>query len=322
MSDTSFGPPPSGLDLTASHHSKNNAAVISTYILAAGAIALRWTTRYRMQDAAIAADDWMILAAWISVTASFVCTIIGGNYGLGKHVWSVAMTDIMKLMRILFAYVLIYVVTVPLIKLSILLLYRRIFGMSKAIWFCAVLTIGYWLSCTIAFLVCCRPVSYYWRQYADPSSGRCVFNLYPFYIGNAVANLITDKVLVCGIFMLGGFVCIASVIRLYYLTFLKTSVDITWVIGDVFIWSSVEPCVGILCACLPTLQPLLRYAVKRFASSRVGRYILQSSGGKDSTTIAEGRRTVEMNNLSRENDADEQWIAVETKFELGEELRR
>lgn len=128
-------------------------------------------------------------------------------------------------MKIMFAYVLIYVVTVPLIKLSILLFYRRIFGMTWSIGFCIFLTAGYFISCNIAFLTCCRPVSFYWTQYADPSSGgKCVFDLYPFYIGNAAANVTTDvlillvpipltwrlqmrksqKILIIGIFLLGS----------------------------------------------------------------------------------------------------------------------
>jgi hypothetical protein len=151
-------------------------------------------------------------------------TIIGGYHGLGKHVWVVPIPEVVEMMRILFAYVLVYVVTVPLIKLSILLFYRRIFGMTYSMWFCVFLTAGYFVSCMVAFLVCCRPVSYYWTQYADPSGGVCVFNLYPFYIGNAAANVVTDgiillvpiplvwklqmrktqKVMLSGIFLLGG----------------------------------------------------------------------------------------------------------------------
>ncbi|RAL07847.1 uncharacterized protein BO97DRAFT_428887 [Aspergillus homomorphus CBS 101889] len=362
MSTSPFGPAPTGIDLTASHHAKNNAAVIATYVLAAGAIALRLVARIRVQNTLIAADDWMILASLVSVTANFVSTIIGGYYGLGKHVWSVEMPDVIKVMRILFAYVLIYVVTVPLIKMSVLLFYRRIFGMNKAIWFCMALTVGYWLSCTIAFLVCCRPVSYYWTQYLDPSGGRCVFDLYPFYIGNAAANVTTDviillvpvpivwrlqmrtaqKVLVCSIFMLGGFVCVASLVRIYYMTFLSRSVDITWVIGDVFIWSSVEPCIGIVCACLPTLQPLLRHLIKRFSGTRAGRYILGSSGREDSAATEgrvrnmRGRKIldwhealltthavqIEMNGSRREDDDDEGRITVETDFHMMEESKR
>ena len=152
----------------------------------------------------------------------------GGHYGLGKHVWSVPLPDVITVMQILFAYVLLYVVNVPLIKFLVLLFYRRIFGMTWIMWVCVFLTIGYFVSCPIAFLVACRPVSYYWSQYEDPTGGKCVFDLYPFYIGNAIANVVTDaiilvvpipivwslqmrttqKVFIIGIFLLGG-LCVA-----------------------------------------------------------------------------------------------------------------
>ncbi|GFF30782.1 conserved hypothetical protein [Aspergillus udagawae] len=218
----------------------------------------------------------------IPVTANLVCTIVGGYYGLGKHVWVVELDNVITVMQ-----------------LSIILFYRRIFGMNWVMWVCAFLTVGYWFSCTIAFLVCCRPLSYYWTQYRDPNGGKCIFNLYPFYIGNAAAKVAMDgimlmvpiplvwklqmrtaqKILVSGIFLLGGFVCVASVIRIYFMTFLSRSLDITWIMGDVFIWSSVEPCIGIVCACLPTLQPLLKSTLKNIlGSSRIaGKFGASSS---------------------------------------------
>ena len=54
----------------------------------------------------------------------------------------------------------------------------------------------------------------------------------------------------------------ASAIRIYYFTFVN-SVDVTWILGDVFIWSSIEPSIGIFCACLPVLQPLFRTILNR-----------------------------------------------------------
>lgn len=50
--------------------------------------------------------------------------------------------------------------------------------------------------------------------------------------------------------------------RLHYLTFLKGTLDITWVMSDVYVWSTVEPCLGIICACLPALQPLIQSFMK------------------------------------------------------------
>lgn len=57
-------------------------------------------------------------------------------------------------------------------------------------------------------------------------------------------------------------VTVASVVRIYYLTFLNTDLDVTWIMGDVFVWSTIEPAVAILCACLPTLNPILQLAVR------------------------------------------------------------
>jgi len=268
----------------------------------------------------------------------------GGYHGLGKHVWIVPIEDVVTVMQILFAYVLIYVVTVPLIKFSILLLYRRIFGMTWTIWVCMLLTAGYFVSCTVAFLVCCQPVSYYWSQYIDPTGGKCVFDLYPFYIGNAAANLTTDvlillvpipltwrlqmrtsqKILIIGIFLLGGLydsvryvpyfirlasstnfnlsssVCVASIVRIYYMTFLANSVDITWIMGDVFIWSSVEPCIGILCACLPTLKPLLRHALHHIS-------IFSSSKNTNSSHTVSGRGSSKREGMGRRKKMPLDW---------------
>lgn len=43
----------------------------------------------------------------------------------------------------MFIYVLIYAFTIPLIKLSIILFYRRVFGMNWALWVYVFLTVGY-----------------------------------------------------------------------------------------------------------------------------------------------------------------------------------
>lgn len=133
------------------------------------------------------------------------------------------------MMRILFPFVVLYVISAPLIKLSIILFYRRIFGMTYSIWFCVFLTVGYFVSGIIAFLVCCRPVSYYWTQFTKPEGGKCVYDLYNFYISYAGVNVVTDvaillvpmpivwslqmrraqKLLVCGILLIGG-LCVTS----------------------------------------------------------------------------------------------------------------
>lgn len=61
-------------------------------------------------------------------------------------------------------------------------------------------------------------------------------------------------------------VCVASGIRIHYITYLHNNIDITWALGDVAVWSTIEPCIGIICACLPVLQPFVRSLVKKTPS--------------------------------------------------------
>lgn len=54
-------------------------------------------------------------------------------------------------------------------------------------------------------------------------------------------------------------VCVASIVRIVMMNKLVHSQDFTWAMCQVFIWSCVEPFIGILCACLPTYAPLVRH---------------------------------------------------------------
>jgi hypothetical protein len=53
--------------------------------------------------------------------------------------------------------------------------------------------------------------------------------------------------------------CVAGVLRCYAVVIMTENEDIPWNFGRGFIWSSIEPSLGIVSACLPTLRPLARY---------------------------------------------------------------
>lgn len=68
-------------------------------------------------------------------------------------------------------------------------------------------------------------------------------------------------------------VCLTSCLRLYHLYVLVKSNDLPWYNVQAAAWSSIEINVGIVCACLPTLRPLLKSAFPCLllnASSRSG----------------------------------------------------
>ncbi|KAL2795261.1 hypothetical protein BJX66DRAFT_337046 [Aspergillus keveii] len=277
--DLVIGPPPEGIDLSANRIAQNNGTVAAVMAIATVFVCLRFWAR-TAKETSLAYDDWSLLVALAFAYGTGICCILGGTYGIGKHIWVVEPDNVLMSMKIIFAYVILYATTVPMVKLSVLLLYHRIFRLTWTLYFCAFLSIGYTISVSTAISLACVPTSYFWTQWVDPlSGGYCRINLYLFYLWNGVANLFTDVIILClpmpivwrlqmpksqkwaisGIFLLGGFVCVATIVRIYTITKMKSSVDITWVIGDAMIWSNVEPCIGIVSACLPTLRPLLRH---------------------------------------------------------------
>ncbi|KAE8410105.1 hypothetical protein BDV37DRAFT_290263 [Aspergillus pseudonomiae] len=277
-----FGPQQPGIDLSDNQTPQINATVIALYTIAVVSVILRFVTRIKVQKIKLGIDDWLIAASLI-----------------------------------LFAYIFIYLVLLPSIRVSIILLYRRIFGMNWMMWVCLALSIGHGACCMIAFSCSCKPLSYFYTQFADPSGGKCIINLYAFYLGNATINVFTDvatllvpipiisrlqirpvhKMLICGIFLLGGFsdVSIGSMVRIYYLTLLATNHDTNWVMGDVYLWSTIEPCIGIVCACLSTLNVLVRRTTKLVLGSNaeglLGSFSLSASRRKCRDILQSKRRS-------------------------------
>lgn len=70
--------------------------------------------------------------------------------------------------------------------------YRRILGMSWMITVNVILSSGYAIGSIIAILAAPVPIQYYWTQYMDPTSGHYRYNFFFFWLGNGIANVISD----------------------------------------------------------------------------------------------------------------------------------
>lgn len=66
-----------------------------------------------------------------------------------------------------------------------------------------------------------------------------------------------------------------SFLRLYHLYVLAKSKDFAWDNVQAITWSSIEINVGIICACLPTLRPLIRSCFPRLLASSTSRQVSQ-----------------------------------------------
>ena len=69
------------------------------------------------------------------------------------------------------------------------------------------------------------------------------------------------------VFSLGTFVCGVSIVKIYYAFVINNATDATWYNLEIQLWTSVECCIGLVCACLPCMVPLLRMATNGFLTT-------------------------------------------------------
>lgn len=214
---------------------------------------------------------------------------------LGKHADTLSIPIIIQFLKYVFAAQLLYVIALAWIKLAILAFYWRLFSI-KARWPVLITTgvviawiiSGVSLQCEIdplllltfeqsaALIFTCKPVKAQWDL--TVTNAVCL-DRRAVYLGVSLVNVVTDVVLLAlpipyiwnlhspafqrivlvGIFSLGIFVSIVSIVRLTILMGLNLGkADITYQMSQVFIWSLVEVSIGLVCACLPSLRPAVR----------------------------------------------------------------
>ncbi|ESZ98065.1 hypothetical protein SBOR_1596 [Sclerotinia borealis F-4128] len=264
------------------------------------AVTLRFVSRTFIKS--FGADDWLILAALPLGWGMAICTIIAVHYGLGQHALSVPPENLVPFIKVYFASEVIWACSMGLIKISILLLYVRIFGSLR---YFRILAYGFggftFAWAVMVVIVCtfqCLPVAYQWDKTIE--GGKCIDSWLFFTIGSsfdvlvdlallilpipAVWNLqlsVLQKLSVIAIFCLGSLTCVFSLIRLVAVAQDKNDPDPTFSLGIVAIWSTAEPCLGIVSTCLPTYKPII---IKLFGQKKeVGGSGASKSIGGNST---------------------------------------
>ncbi|CEJ57370.1 hypothetical protein PMG11_06063 [Penicillium brasilianum] len=259
---------------------------IITIVPATIVVVLRFIARH-VAKAGFWWDDYTIVGAliinWALAATRWVQI---ADYGLGQHYVHAPPGQTQALGKSFLATEILYFTNAVLTKGSLLLLYHRIFGVVKgfrwALWASGALVIGYYIACVIVSIAGCRPVSKLWDSSIP---GTCI-DLIAFFRWNGVGNMLLDVLILClpypmawrlqttlrqkwiltGIFLLGGFVCVVSVLRITSFDFDPLD-NITYDSVVPSTWSSIEQSVGIICACLPTIRPLLRWLTGSSASS-------------------------------------------------------
>ncbi|KAH9204281.1 hypothetical protein DL95DRAFT_255163, partial [Leptodontidium sp. 2 PMI_412] len=260
---------------------RNRTIIVITpcLCLAYIAVALRFIARW-ISRAGFWWDDWLALCG-------LVCRPHPDHHLPTYAIINGAPIDqayIISNGKTVYAAEMFYYSTQCLLKFSILAFYWRIFSVSTGFFsiryqiYCMIFVVGAWyVASTLVTAFQCVPVAAIFDASLRPDAN-CV-ELQAFFFGVSIPNILSDLFLiilpipsiwrlkipsnqrgyVAGFFLLGSFVLIASIIRLYYIVTLDLSnFSIRWAVNVSVIWSGVENSIGVVCVCLPSLRPILR----------------------------------------------------------------
>ncbi|TVY92475.1 Satratoxin biosynthesis SC1 cluster protein [Lachnellula willkommii] len=160
-----------------------------------------------------------------------------------------------------------YSITSPFVKLSLIIFYRRLFitpGFRQVTNILIGMCVAWGLATFIGSSLQCRPLKAYWDLGVE---GQC-FNTPEFIKGTQSVNVFLDTAILClpikpvwslhrpwqdrlalsGVFVLGGLKD-KKVLRFILRRFVDSLYDAT-------LWTFVEPCIGLVCSCLPVIRSL------------------------------------------------------------------
>ncbi|KAK3358225.1 hypothetical protein B0T25DRAFT_452789 [Lasiosphaeria hispida] len=284
------------------------AIVAFCLLFATVMVGLRLWTRKKIIDQ-LGGDDYACIVGLVATYGSGLSIAHMTKYGLGKHVYVMDPANIPLYLRDFYFSIVFYCAALLALKLAFLFQYYRVLAVQqmRVVYIGAIVIVGGWaLSQLLVGIFICTPVRGFWDSTAG---GTCISNIPQWYI-NAAGNIVTDiavfvlplpaiwklhlpknqKLLLLGIFSLGFFTVIISIIRIRYLQLFE---DFPWENVDSSLWSVGELCSAITCSCLGTLKPL----VARYFPS------LGTAAGRSTQQYASGNRNGAANPRSTDTEA-------------------
>jgi hypothetical protein len=239
--------------------------------------------------------------------------------GMGLHADKVPMPQIVMMAKWLVVAEVLYAWNLGWTKLSLLLMYYRIFRVpyfKKMAWIVGSFVFAWVITITFLFIFICVPVAKLW--YPD-LPGHCI-NQVGTWIANAASTIFTDIVILClpippiwklqlgkseklgltAAFAIGSFVVFASAYRTSVL-FTYDAKDPSYTLAPTVGWTEIEMSAGIVSANLPTMLPVLRLFAKFTGLSSIASTI-RSNGQSKGDQSTKGLKSHD-NNGGRSNNS-------------------
>lgn len=235
-------------------------------------------------------DTFLAISAALGISLTgLICAL--AKHGVGQHVVYVPFTNAHMIQVLGFCVRIVHIVVLTTTKLSICFFYRRIFqdSLSKI---SSVVLMAFMTVFTVVLFIdgffACDLGGAFWSpegiKCAGPSFAK---NIAFFVYGSATLSVVVDlllmafalwrifplriaqsqKISLYVIISLGWLAITASLVRAIRTGKTIKSRDPTWATWDINIWASVEVNIGLICAAVPALKPLIRKLIPSFMAS-------------------------------------------------------
>ncbi|KAI0396125.1 hypothetical protein F5Y17DRAFT_473187 [Xylariaceae sp. FL0594] len=285
------------------NHNGDASTIIGALVavLAVITVALRFYSRH-LTKTGCRWDDWTILVALAAVIITDALVLASteadptGPAAASNidpsHVFTAADVYFTKLN---YAATVLYFLIAATTKLSILLLYRRLFWVDDTLRHqvaCLVAAVVlFWIGTTVADLLSCIPLDWTWRNsHQDP---RYCFDYNIFWLATGAVEAVIDiliilvpirivlslgldrgkKLAVIAVFTFGAFVIVSGIVKVV-LSYSHNNRNPNF--GNTEVWTTVHCGTGIICACLPVCWPVFVLLFRRGASTmRTAKYSMR-----------------------------------------------
>ncbi|KAL8906230.1 MAG: hypothetical protein Q9207_002152 [Kuettlingeria erythrocarpa] len=178
--------------------------------------------------------------------------------------------------------IILYITSLAFTKISILLLYRRMFPIRNfhtILWAVGAFVVAFTVANVLSIIFGCKPIKAAFNPFIK---GKCINDGEAAILTFAIMTIVTDFVILLlplplvwklrlpkirkfqltFIFLLGTFASVASIYRATQIS-LVSKADLSYDSTNRAIWSGVEICAAIVCANLAILRPVLKFLFTR-----------------------------------------------------------
>lgn len=242
------------IDLVPSLAADRRSNIVATFALLLAlswvAVILRYVSRH-LAAASYGIDDCLIIAALVFNTGFNALQIWATHNGSGRHQLWLSFAGFIKFNKIVIGSEICFALSVTAAKISLLYSYNRLFRTPR--FPTIAMSIGFViLIWPPAFAVCivlnCKPISFAWDKTIP--NGHCLDLAVIYFSLSGISTFIDvillllpipwlwglqmnrqKKLSLIAAFILGGFVCIAGIVRLVFINKLVYQ-DITWTLTE------------------------------------------------------------------------------------------